>query len=319
MSTAAWDRDGPLGLPSCALRVSLGGEEEPRHDPGRMPRAERLESAPHRVSPLLALFALLLLALLTVAALLVWRSLGDELSGTSVARDTVDSGPEPRVRVANAAGKVRVEGVEGLDAIEYEVTRYALGPDPAAAKRSASQVPVDLTREDSTIVLQTDGGRGTGADYALEVPAAGAVEVEAGAGDVEVSGVSGEVTVVAEAGDVTVRGTGSDVAVGSPQGDVTVDDVNTDTGQVELEVGTGDLVVRNLIVGTLEASVESGDVTISGRFSGSGRIFVESGSITANLPPEDTRELTLETNVGNVVRQTPEGGEERPQDGAEGS
>jgi Putative adhesin len=319
MSTAAWDRDGPLGLPSCALRVSLGGEEEPRHDPGRMPRAERLESAPHRVSPLLALFALLLLALLTVAALLVWRSLGDELSGTSVARDTVDSGPEPRVRVANAAGKVRVEGVEGLDAIEYEVTRYALGPDPAAAKRSASQVPVDLTREDSTIVLQTDGGRGTGADYALEVPAAGAVEVEAGAGDVEVSGVSGEIKVEAEAGDVTVRGTGSDVAVGSPQGDVTVDDVNTDTGQVELEVGTGDLVVRNLIVGTLEASVESGDVTISGRFSGSGRIFVESGSITANLPPEDTRELTLETNVGNVVRQTPEGGEERPQDGAEGS
>jgi DUF4097 and DUF4098 domain-containing protein YvlB len=212
---------------------------------------------------------------------------------------------------------VRVEGVEGLDAVEYEVTRYALGPDPAAAKRSASRVPVDLSREDSTIVLQTDGG--TGADYALEVPAAGALEVEAGAGDVEVSGVSGEVTVVAEAGDVTVRGTGSDVAVESPQGDVTVDDVNTDTGQVELEVGTGDLVVRDLIVGTLEASVESGDVTLSGRFSGSGRIFVEAGSITANLPPEDTRELTLGTNVGNVVRETPEGDEGRPEDGAEGS
>jgi hypothetical protein len=299
--------------------VSLGGEEEPRRDPGRTPRAEPRESASRRFSPLLVLFALLLLALLAVAALLVWRSLGDELSGTSVARDAVDSGPEPRVRIANGAGKVRVEGVEGRDAVEYEVTRYALGPDPAAAKRSASQVPVDLSREDSTIVLQTDGGRGTGADYALEVPAAGAVEVEAGAGDVEVSGVSGEVSIVAEAGDVTVRGTGSDVAVGSPQGDVTVDDVNTDTGQVELEVGTGDLVLRDLIVGTLEASVESGDVTLSGRFSGSGRIFVESGSITATLPPEDTRELTLEANVGNVVRQTPEGEEERPQDGAEGS
>ena len=299
--------------------MSLGGEEEPRRDPGGTPRAARREGAARRVSPLLALFALLLLALLAVAALLVWRSLGDELSGTSVARDAVDSGPEPRVRVANGAGKVRVEGVEGLDAVEYEVTRYALGPDPAAAKRSASQVPVDFSREDSIIVLQTDGGRGTGADYAVEVPAAGAVEVEAGAGDVEVSGVSGEVTVVAEAGDVTVRNTGSDVAVESPQGDVTVDDVNTDTGQVELEVGAGDLALRNLIVGTLEASVESGDVTISGRFSGSGRIFVESGSITANLPPEDTRELTLGTNVGNVVRETPEGDEGRPEDGAEGS
>jgi hypothetical protein len=289
--------------------VSLGGEEEPRRDPGGTPRAGAL-----------LLFALLLLALLAVAALLVWRTLGDELSGTSVAKDSVDSGPEPRVRVANGAGKVQVEGVEGLDAVQYEVTRYALGPDPAAAKRSASQVPVDLSREDSTLVLQTDGGRGTGADYALRVPAAGAVEVEAGAGDVEVSGVSGEVRVVAEAGDVTVRRTGSDVAVESPQGDVTVDAVNTDTGQVELEVGTGDLALRDLIVGTLEASVESGDVTLSGRFSGSGRIFVETGSITANLPPEDTRELTLEMNVGNVLRETPEGEEEqRSEVDAEGS
>ena len=299
--------------------MSLGGEEEPRQDPGRTPGAERRESASRGFSPLLALFALLLLALLAVAALLVWRSLGDELSGTSVTSDAVDSGAVPRVRVANGAGKVRVEGVDRLDAVEYEVTRYALGPDPAAAKQNASQVPVDLSREDSTIVLQTDGGRGTGADYALRVPAAGALEVEAGAGDVEVSGVSGEVRVVAEAGDVTVRNTGSDVAVESPQGDVTVDDVNTDTGQVELEVGAGDLALRNLIVGTLEASVESGDVTLSGRFSGSGRIFVETGGITANLPPEDTRELTLGTNVGNVVRETPEGDEGRPEDGAEGS
>jgi hypothetical protein len=272
--------------------VSLGDEEEPRE--GSL-----------RVSPLLLLFALLLLALLAVAALLVWRSLGDELSGTSVARDSVDSGPEPRVRVANGAGKVRVEGVEGIEAVEYEVTRYALGPDPATAKRRASEVPVDLSREDSTLVLQTDGGRGTGADYELRVPVRGAVEVEAGAGDVEVSGVSGEVRVVAEAGDVTVRGAGSDVAVEAPRGDVAVEDVNTDTGQAELEVGAGDLALRDLIVGTLEASVESGDVTLSGRFSGSGRIFVETGNITANLPPEDTRELTLETNVGNVVRETP--------------
>lgn len=276
--------------------MSLGGEEEAR----REPREGSL-----RASPLLLLFALLLLALLAVGALLVWRSLGDELSGTSVARDSVHSGPEPRVRVANGAGKVRVEGVEGIEAVEYEVTRYALGPDPATAKRRASEVPVDLSREDSTLVLQTDGGRGTGADYELRVPVRGAVEVEAGAGDVEVSGVSGEVRVVAEAGDVTVRGAGSDVAVEAPQGDAAVEDVNTDTGQAELEVGAGDLALRDLIVGTLEASVESGDVTLSGRFSGSGRIFVETGNITANLPPEDTRELTLETNVGNVVRETP--------------
>jgi hypothetical protein len=261
------------------------------------------------------LLAVLLLALLAVAALLVWRSLGDDLSGTSVARDSIDSGPDPRVRLTNAAGPVRVEGVEDLESIEYEVTKYAMASDPVAAKRRSSEVPIDFSREDSTVVLKTDGGRGTGADYLLRVPSGGTVEVESGAGDVEVTGISGGVTVAAEAGDVTVRNTGSEVTVDAPQGDVTVGDVNTDTGQVELEVGTGDITLQDMIVGTLELHVEAGDVTLYGRFSGSGRVLVETGNITANLPPEDTRELTLGTRVGEVVRETPSGDEGRPQQG----
>jgi hypothetical protein len=303
--------------------VNLGGEEEPRRERGETPgtpltaRTGRWRESPSRVSPLLLLFAALLLALLAVAALLLWRPLGDDLSGTSVEKDSIDSGPEPRLRLTNGAGQVRVEGVQGLDDVEYEVTKYATAPDPAAAKRRASEVPVDLSREDSTFVLQTDGGRDTGADYALKVPSGGAVEVESGAGDVEVSGLSGDIRVLTEAGDVTVRGAGSGVTVEALRGDVAVNDVSTDTGQVELEVGSGDVELRDLIVGTLEASVEAGDVTLSGRFSGSGRIFVETGGITANLPPEDTRELTLETRVGEVVRQTPEGDEERPENAEE--
>jgi DUF4097 and DUF4098 domain-containing protein YvlB len=298
--------------------VSLRGGGEPRREPGETPGASfPARGAPRdgrsRLSPLLLLFAALLLALLAVAGLLLWRSLGDNLSGTSVARDSIESGPEPHVRVTSRAGQVRIEGVEGLDSVEYEVTKYAMGPDPAAAKREASEVPVDLSRQDSTFVLETDGGRGTGADYALRVPAGGAVEVESGAGDVEVSGLSGEVKVLAEAGDVTVRKAGSDVTVAAPQGEVVIDDVSTETGQVELQVGSGDVALRDLVVGTLEASVEAGNVTLSGRFSGSGRIFVETGAITANLPPEDTRELTLETSVGQVMRETPGQDEGRPE------
>jgi DUF4097 and DUF4098 domain-containing protein YvlB len=185
------------------------------------------------------------------------------------------------------------------------VTKYAMGPDPAAAKKEASEVPVDFSREDSTFVLETAGGRGTGADYVLKVPSGGTVEVKSGAGDVEVSGLSGGVTVLARAGDVTVHNVGNDVTVESPQGDVAIGNINTETGQAELEVGSGDVTLQDVIVGTLEVHIESGDVVLSGRFSGSGRIFVETGNITANLPPEDTRELTLETRVGEVVRETP--------------
>ncbi len=300
--------------------MSLRGEEEPRGPepegtPGLSARAGPRREGRGRAFYLLLLLAVLSLALLAVGALLVWRSLGDNLSGTSVARDSIDSGPEPRVRLTNAAGQVRVEGVEDLGSIEYEVTRYALAGDPAAAKRRASEVPVNLSREDSTVVLETGGGRGTGADYLLKVPSAGSIEVESGAGDVEVTGLSGDVKVVADAGDVTVRDTGNDVTVKAPQGDVAISGVSTDTGQTELEVGSGDVTLRDMIVGTLEARVASGDVTLSGRFSGSGRVFVDTGNITADLPPEDTRELTLETRVGQIARETPTEDEERPEGG----
>jgi DUF4097 and DUF4098 domain-containing protein YvlB len=250
------------------------------------------------------LFALLFLALLTVAAILLWRSLSENISGTSIARDSIDSaGPDPRVRLANAAGQVRVEGVKGSRSVDYEATRYALAVDPAAAKQRASEVPVDISREDSKIVIETDGGENTGADYTLRVPTGGSVEVESEIGDVEVSGISGNVMVGAEAGDVRVREVGGDVKVEAPRGDVNVGDVNTDTGSANLEVGVGDVSFEDLILGTLEARVEAGDVTFSGRFSGGGRVTVQTGDIIARLPSDDTRDLTLETRVGSVLRE----------------
>jgi len=255
------------------------------------------------------LLAVLLLALLAVAAILLWRSLGESISGTSVASDSIDSaGPEPHVQLTNAAGQVRVEGERGSRSVEYEATRYAMAADPAAAKQQASEVPVDISREDSKIVIETDGGEDTGADYRLRVPAGGSVAVESKAGDVEVSGISGNVTVDAEAGDVKVRELGGDIKVEAPRGDVSVGNINTDTGGADLEVGSGDVSLEDLILGTLEASVEAGDVTLSGRFSGGGRVSVETGDIIARLPPEDTRDLILQTRVGSVLREPPSGG-----------
>jgi Putative adhesin len=281
--------------------LGFRGEEEPGRAEHAQTGARRDRGRP---TPLLLLFALLLLALLAVAAILLWRSLGESISGTSIARDSIDSaGPEPRVRLANAAGQVRVEGIEGSGSVDYEARRYAMAADPASAKQRASEVPVDISREDSMIVIETDGGENTGADYALRVPTGGSVEVESEVGDVEVSGISGNVTVSAEAGDVRVRDLGGDVEVQAPRGDVSIADVNTDTGSANLEVGVGDVSLEDLILGTLEASVEAGDVILSGRFSGGGRITVETGEVIARLPPDDTRDLTLETRVGTILRE----------------
>ena len=249
-----------------------------------------------------------------MAAVFLWRTLGEEVPGASVARDSIDSTREPKVTITNGPGDVSVEGANGTEAVEYEVTRYAVAGDPAAARGAASEVPVDVSREGSTVTVETDSGGETGADYVVGMPAGGGVDVEAEEGDVEVSGLDGNVTVRAESGDVTVRDAAGDVTVEAGQGDVTVGGMRTDTGNLELTVGSGDVTLEDLIVGTLEANVEAGDVTLSGRFSGEGRVSGGAGDITADLPSGDAPNLALQTLVGGISREPPAGG----QDGEQG-
>ena len=56
------------------------------------------------------LLDVLLLAVLARAAVLLWSFVGGSISGTSVAKDSINSGSKPHVRLANAAKRVRVEG-----------------------------------------------------------------------------------------------------------------------------------------------------------------------------------------------------------------
>lgn len=284
---------------------SSGGPDD--HTEAGSSTTERRRDRGKRVPWLLILGAVLLILLLIGAALLLWRSFSDSLSGTSVTRDSIDSGPKPGIRLANGAGRIRIEGIEDLGAVEYEVTRHALASDPAAAKQRASEIAVDISRDGGDFTIETNGGRNTGADYVLRVPAGSSVEVASEAGDVEVSGLSGDLSIEASAGDVSVRKAKGSVKVEAQAGDVDVSEMRTDTGGAEIEVGSGDVTLRNLVVGTLETSVDAGDVALSGRFSGGGRVSVKTGDIIAQLPPEDTRDLTLETEVGEVVREDASG------------
>jgi hypothetical protein len=249
---------------------------------------------------------LLLLALL-IGVVLLWFSYGDRAGGTSVYEDTIESGTEPLIRVTNGQGQVRIQGVKGLENVQISAKRYARGFSPAAAKENAAGVPVDVSTEGSTVEFSSDGGRGSGVDYDLKVPPGSAVEVESGAGAVEVWGLNNSVTVRAERGDVSVQDVKGSITIEAPQGDVTAKSVSTETGNAEITVGSGDLELRDIVIGILEAHVEAGDAALLGRFSGSGRVSVETGSIDVRLPSEDAKDLVFETRVGEVTREDQQG------------
>lgn len=300
--------------------------EEPRRERRDTPQerqlSDALENPEHRTERRTArtpwaflILGVLVLALLLVGAIFLWRSLGDTLSATSTASDSLDSGPEPDIKFVNGPGQVRIEGIRDLEAIEYEVTKHAVARDPASAQQRASEVEVNVSREGSNFEIRTNGGRNTGADYHLRVPPGASIEVESEAGEVEVTGLSGNTAVAAEAGDAAVRDAGGSINIEAPMGDVEVSNVNTETGQVNLEVGSGDVDLTDLVIGTLEANIESGDASLSGRFSGGGRVLVHTGDIDVNLPSEDARDLSLEARIGRVERN--ENGEPDDENGSE--
>lgn len=243
-----------------------------------------------------------LLLALVVGGVLLWLSYGDRAGGTSVFEDSIESGAEPVIHVTNGPGRVRIKGVAGLENVQISAKRHARGYNPAAAKENASGVSVDVSREGSVLEISSNGGRGTGVDYDLKVPPGSTVEVESAAGDVEVSGLDNNVTVRAESGDIDVEDVQGSIAIEAPRGDVTVKSVSTETGNAEITLDSGDLTLKDLVVGFLEARVETGDVDFTGRFSGNGSVFVQTGNIDVRLPSEDVKDLNFETRVGEITR-----------------
>ncbi|MDP8952899.1 MAG: DUF4097 domain-containing protein [Actinomycetota bacterium] len=252
---------------------------------------------------LVLIIAGLLLLALVAGVLLLRLSYGDRAGNTSVFEDSIETGPEPVVRLTNGPGRVRIEGVEGSQSVDISAKRYARGSSSAAAKENAAEVPVNLSGEGSVLEISSEGGGGVGVDYDLSVPPASAVEVESEAGDVEVSGLNNNAAVRVLGGDVTLEDVRGSITIEAPRGDVAVQSSGTETGRAEIAIGSGDLDLEDLVIGILESQIEAGDATLSGRFSGSGSIFVETGSIVVRLPSEDARELDLETRVGEVVRE----------------
>jgi len=249
------------------------------------------------------LIAGLLLLALVIGVVLLRLSYGDRVGGTSVFEDSIETGTEPVVRLTNGLGRVHVEGVAGLESVEISAKRYARGSSSAAAKENAAAVPVNIDNEDWALEISSDESRGSGVDYDLRVPPGSTVEVESRAGDVEISGLNNDAAVRAESGDVSMEDVRGSVTIEAPRGDVALESTGTETSRAEITLDSGDLGLEDLVFGILESQVEAGDVTLSGRFSGSGSVFVETGSINVQLPPEDTRELDLQTRVGEVVRE----------------
>ena len=200
-----------------------------------------------------ARFSAALLSALALAAPALAQSDDDDGRYTEPRNAEVDARGARVIRIHAEGGILRVEGRSGLNEVRVR------GTARASRRGDLEEIQLTAERQGDVVVVRAEipergrGGFGSrndyrGLDLVLEVPETMALEVEDGAGDLEMHNV----------GDVELRDGSGGIEL-------------ADVGAVRIEDGSGELKLRNA----------RGDVTIR---DGSGRIDV--GGVRGTLTVE---------------------------------
>jgi hypothetical protein len=141
------------------------------------------------------------------------------------------------------------------------------------------------------------------AEITVRVPPGTSVDIRAGSGDVDVSGVSGDVRLVTASGDVTASDLGGTADLRTSSGDVDVHDLS---GDAVLRSGSGDVAADGLTSDTARARTGSGDVDLL--FSAAPRhVDAETGSgdVSLLVPRSARYAVDAETSSGDRVIGVP--------------
>lgn len=134
-------------------------------------------------------------------------------------------------------------------------------------------------------------------DYEISVPAAVALNLHSGSGDVEVDHVGRFLAATTGSGSVRVHGLSgpSDLRTGS--GDVELQ--QNVGGNVKAQTGSGSIRINGLD-GSLNARTGSGDIEANGHIAGSSRLSTGSGSVRLGLSQESHFDLNASTGSGSI-------------------
>jgi hypothetical protein len=134
-------------------------------------------------------------------------------------------------------------------------------------------------------------------DYDITVPAATALNLRSGSGDIKSVGVGRYLSASTGSGNIRANGAHGPAILRSGSGDINLDSDNI--GNVEARTGSGNIRISGFN-GTLSARSGSGDVEAAGRLTGPANLSSGSGNITLHLTPDAHFNLEASTGSGNM-------------------
>lgn len=254
---------------------------------------------------------------------------------------TISVKGEKLLVIITKSGDITVGAEEGSGEIELRVIKKVKAEDAEEAKRLASMMELEVTRDDGVLRISTEypkQGREKRSllsyllnrypkmrmeliltvphDLALEVETAsgdvsvedmqGEVDATAASGDVEINNICGAVTVHVASGDIDVAGITASAKLVSASGDVNGRGIAADC---LVNTASGDIDLSN-IGGNLELRSVTGDASIDGvgsveysGMSGSVRFVDVRGSVAASAASGDiSLQLVPEGDFDYTIR-----------------
>lgn len=141
---------------------------------------------------------------------------------------------------------------------------------------------VDISEDGSTIAVECSYRKRGSCDIGLElrVPAGSILDIDAAAGDVELSDVDAQASVSTSAGSVTARGS---------------------AGRLDITTGFGDVDITDAAVSTVEVDTTFGRVALDSRVPpDSVRVQNMQGDSTIELPAADFYDVEATSEKGDV-------------------
>lgn len=284
----------------------------PGHQRPQAPRRTRWVAwAIGGVIGLLTLGCMLTAVVIAVLSGVLLSTVNGPETTVSATRTFVVNGT-PSLVISNSAGNVTVQVGNGSQ-VNAQVMKHAWGRTKAISQATADRMSVDLSQSGNAITVTArfdttglDGGlvRRT-VDLLVTVPQRANVNIQLGAGNIDVRGPGGEMRLVDGAGNVTAHNTtfsgSSQLKTGA--GNVTADCALAPGSTTDVNVGAGN-VTLTLPANTpahVDASTGIGNLTISGWAVPIGHPGSTAYHATGDLNPNPTATLTAHVGTGNLT------------------
>ncbi|MGD2041431.1 MAG: DUF4097 family beta strand repeat-containing protein [Anaerolineae bacterium] len=201
-------------------------------------------------------------------------------------------GRSPELEVDNFAGSVTVQGGQ-------EGTIGVVAIKQASSLQNRQRIQVDVSRQGNTVQVRTQVPSPlSNANVRLEitVPAETRLNLDTGAGSIEVRGIRQSVKVHTGAGSLSLYDVTGSIDADTGAGSVTLTSVQ---GEITAHSGAGSIDVRDA-TGRALLDTGTGSIDYQGTPQGECRFESGMGSIDLRLPATLNMDVDLESGMGTV-------------------